>query len=207
VKAETFGRCKNCGQHYRKFQTFQKWCSIDCATQIALKALERAKKKRLVEVSREKKNRLERLKTRSELILEVQREFNRYIRIRDSLLPCISCGVAATHQAAKWQAGHYLSTGARPDLRFDEFNVHKQCVRCNMHLAGNITLYRIGLAKKIGADQLSRLEGTPDPLTVKMSREELSNLRVKYRKMANEMLKNVERTGQLAVQDGSGKAS
>jgi hypothetical protein len=80
----------------------------------------------------------------------------------------------------QWHAGHYLSTGARPELRFDEQNLHKQCSACNTHLSGNLVLYRAELIRRIGLDEVERLEGPQDPK--KYTIDELKAIRDDYRK-------------------------
>ena len=84
-----------------------------------------------------------------------QKLFNQYIRLRDKELPCVSCG---TTNDIQYHAGHYKPAGGFSYLRFDENNVHKQCVRCNSHLAGNLVPYREALIQKIGLDEVERLE-------------------------------------------------
>ena len=79
-----------------------------------------------------------------------------YIRERDDREPCISCG---TMVAAKWDAGHFKSRGARSALQFHEANIHKQCSVCNQHRSGNITEYRANLVEKEGLGLVSFLEG------------------------------------------------
>ena len=105
------------------------------------------------------KAKLERLKSKAQWAKEAQQSFNRWIRERDAELPCVSCG--RFHQG-QYHAGHYLTTGARPELRFDELNVHKQCSPCNLHLHGNPILYRLELINRIGIDALAALEGPHD---------------------------------------------
>jgi hypothetical protein len=82
-----------------------------------------------------------------------------------------------------------LSTGARPNLRFDEQNVHKQCQPCNTHLSGNLINYRINLIKKIGLDGVLRLENDFEPK--KYLIEELKEIVQIYRKKVK-MLKTVD---------------
>jgi hypothetical protein len=85
---------------------------------------------------------------------------HRYIHLRDAGKPCISCGATLSGRA---DAGHYISAGSCTALRFDERNIHLQCVRCNMFLSGNLREYREGLIRKIGIEQVLELEG-PQPI-------------------------------------------
>jgi hypothetical protein len=91
---------------------------------------------------------------------EAQAAFNAWIRVRDEDLPCISCG---TTEAGQWHAGHYRTTAAAPELRFDENNCHKQCAQCNNYKSGNISEYRPNLIDRIGQEELDKLEGPHEP--------------------------------------------
>lgn len=146
----------------------QSVCSPLCASRYV-----RAKAKEKKASDRAK---LEGLKPLRKLLSEAQTHFNRYIRARDEGLPCISCG--RMHEGA-WDAGHYLSTRARPDLRFDEANVHRQCVPCNQFLSGNAVAYRAGLIARLGLVEVERLEGPP-AARGRYSRDEVAELKKEY---------------------------
>lgn len=88
---------------------------------------------------------------------KAQKAFNEYVRLRDAKLPCISCDKPADWHG-QWHAGHFKTVGARPDLRFDEDNCHKQCSVCNNYLSGNLAMYSVGLTQKIGAERVAALE-------------------------------------------------
>ena len=86
-----------------------------------------------------------------------QAEFNKFIRLRDAHLPCISC---QRFHEGRYDAGHYLSIGAHPEHRFNEDNCHKQCHwNCNIQQSGNIKNYRIELVKKIGIQKVTKFRG------------------------------------------------
>lgn len=82
-----------------------------------------------------------------------QKFFNAYIRKRDAHLQCISCGTGSPANA-----GHFYSEGHYKTLRWNEDNVHGQCIRCNHFLHGNLNSYRINLEKKIGKEALLILD-------------------------------------------------
>lgn len=134
--------------------TLTRTCSVPCA----LDDIERQKKKTF---RAETRMRREKIKTRGMWVRDAQLSFNRYIRVRDSGLPCISCG---RNTGAKVNAGHYRPVGAYPELRFNEINCHLQCEHCNTYKAGNLTEYRIGLIAKIGLPLVEWLEGPHKPL-------------------------------------------
>lgn len=49
-------------------------------------------------------------------------------------------------------------TAAAPQLRFDERNIHKQCVVCNQHKSGNLVPYRVELISRIGQEAVDEIE-------------------------------------------------
>jgi gamma-glutamylcyclotransferase (GGCT)/AIG2-like uncharacterized protein YtfP len=55
-------------------------------------------------------------------------------------------------------AGHFYNAGHYPGLRFDEDNVHGQCIHCNNFLSGNLIEYRDNLVMKIGLVRFDRLK-------------------------------------------------
>ncbi|VEB00995.1 bacteriophage Lambda NinG protein [Klebsiella pneumoniae] len=60
-------------------------------------------------------------------------------------------------------ASHYRSRGAASHLKFNVFNVHSACTRCNRQLSGNAVEYRIRLIERIGLDRVERLETDNEP--------------------------------------------
>ena len=162
----------------------QSTCSIPCALAFVAARKAKAAARFAAEERRLTAQARVRLKTRSELAQEAQVAVNAYVRLRDAALPCVSCG--RNHQG-QYHAGHYMSRGARPDLRFDLDNIHKQCAPCNEHLSGNIANYRIELVRRIGQAAVDRLEGPPKP--DKLTRDELIEMKARFRAMARELQK------------------
>ncbi len=168
-------KCRICRGLFVKRSVAHKDCSPECAIEGV--KLDKAKKER--KVYRDSKAKL---KTRREWLRDAQVAFNKFIRKRDENDPCISCG---RHHTGQYHAGHYLSTGAHPALRFDEANCHKQCQPCNSHLSWNIARYRPALIAKIGQAEVDRLEGPHDPK--KWTIPELRAIRVEYNRKAREL--------------------
>ena len=139
--------CRVCEKEFAPNLPLQAVCSLVCARRIP-------KINRQADKARDKARR-QAIKPRSKWLAEAQAAFNAWIRQRDSDLGCISCGT----REGKINAGHYLSTAARPELRFDERNVHKQCERCNTYLSGNLIAYRAALIRRIGHEEVDSLEG------------------------------------------------
>ena len=167
--------CSHCKTSFVPQRPMQKVCSPSCAMQLisreAQKGNERAKREERKAIRAAK----ERAKTRGDWQREAQQAFNAFIRARDDDLPCISCG---RWHNGQWHAGHYLTVGARPNLRFDETNCHKQCQPCNTHLHGNLVNYRRALIAKIGIDAVEGLEA--DQSVKKYSIEDLKAIKAEY---------------------------
>jgi hypothetical protein len=174
--------CKVCKVKFEPKRALQSVCGIDCAKQHASYQSIKAIAKKQLE---ERKQVKEKLKTRSDWMKEAQTAFNSYIRQRDDKSPCISCG---RHHSGQYHAGHYLSVGARPELRFNEDNVHKQCSTCNTHLHGNLILYRANLIDKIGKEMVEWLEGPHN--IQKYTADDLAKIKKKYKEKLKQLQKS-----------------
>ena len=152
----------------------QQACSIDCAVILGKQKTIKDQAKQLKAERSKVKQRKEALKSLTELANEAQIPVNKYIRLRDKHLPCISCGKFRQSM----HCGHYRSRKAAPHLRFNENNMHSQCAECNTHLSGNQIEYRINLVKKIGLEAVEQLEN--DNRTHKYTREELIAIKKEY---------------------------
>jgi hypothetical protein len=157
--ASTPKTCKVCKCQFDARLPMATVCSMECAKSLAVSIRGKAEKQKLVKERKDTKEKLARLKTRAQWAKEAQQAFNGWVRARDAGMPCISCG---RHHQGQNHAGHYLSVGSRPELRYEPLNVHLQCAPCNTHLSGNAVLYRQALLAKIGPDYLAWLEG-PHP--------------------------------------------
>jgi hypothetical protein len=122
------------------------------------------------------------LKTTQDWLKEAQVVFNKFIRLRDIGLVCISCNLPPK----KKNAGHYYSQGGHSNVRFDEDNVHLQCEACNTHLSGNLLNYQIGIEKRIGAEKLIELQGRAH-LEKRWTVEEIKNIIKKYKDLVRDM--------------------
>lgn len=168
--------CRVCAEPFIPFQPLQAVCSLKCAKRVPIIARNTLKAEKKADRAKR-----ESLKPRSKWLAEAQKEVNAYVRIRDAALPCISCG---KYHEGKYDAGHYLSTGARPELRFDESNIHRQCVPCNRHLHGNLVLYRAALVERIGLSGVLWLEGPHEPK--KYTIEDLKAIKAEYQQKARD---------------------
>lgn len=183
--------CKNpaCRASFAPQRLGQAVCSPKCA--LAVVEVKKAKEKKSLALAgrREIKVRKEKLKTRADHLREAQAAVNEYVRLRDAHLPCISCDSTPNDNdlmtGSRWDAGHYRSVGACPELRFEPLNIHRQCVKCNRNLSGNAVEYRIRLVQRIGAEKVAWLEGLHPPC--KYTVEEIKTIKAKYRAMTKEL--------------------
>ena len=180
-------KCKVCNEWFIPAYANIRWC---CPEHGAIYAIElRAKEKVKSEAKRIKakheaekadRKRLaekkQQVKPLSYFIKQAQQAFNEFIRYRDREEACISCG---RHHEGQYHAGHFRTTGANPELRFNEDNVHKQCAPCNNHLSGNLIAYRPALIAKIGQARFDALMGPHE--MPKWKREDYIRIRDEYR--------------------------
>ena len=166
-------KCPICRQPATERFGLKLFCGYEHAAEWAKNAQDKRRAKEKAEARKVDREKLKSLKARSEWLKELQVIFNRFIRLRDAGLPCISCG-ALDDGSRQMQAGHYKTVGAHPALRFDESNTNSQCSRCNNFLSGNLLPYRVALIAKVGQAEVDRLEGPQLPL--KLTTEEIQAL-------------------------------
>jgi len=164
-------------------------CHYTCG--LAIKDVNQEKARKAIDQRerREIQVRKEKLKSRADHLREAQAAVNEYVRLRDAQLPCISCdSIPSDHDlitGSRWDAGHYRSVGACPELRFEPLNIHRQCVKCNRNLSGNAVEYRIRLVQRIGADKVAWIEG-PHPAR-KYTVDEIKAIKAEYRAKTKEL--------------------
>ena len=174
-------KCKVCGEYFvPKFHDIRiRWCCPEHGAILAMEEREKEKVKATAKRIKEQKEaekagrkrrkaKRESLKSKSQWDKEAQSAFNRYIRIRDEGKPCVSCGNPLIGKSnyltgSAIDASHYRSRGAASHLKFNVFNVHSACTRCNRQLSGNAVEYRIRLIERIGLERVERLEADNEP--------------------------------------------
>ena len=149
-------KCKVCKKPYDRKSDTQVVCSYECSLLYAEKLKNKRKNKKRLDIGREKKKAL------SEDIVHLkkvaQKVFNEFIRLRDSKLPCISCG-KIIKEGETSHASHYRPA-TNSKLRYDERNVWRSCVKCNVFLSSNAIKYREALVVKLGEEVVEELDNT-----------------------------------------------
>lgn len=169
-------KCSTCRAVFEPRSMTHKCCGPVCAQTFA--EAEKARKCR-----KERQEGLAKLKRRADHMAEAQTAFNAWVRARDAELPCICCGKFSDSSAGvggKWDAGHYLSRGSHPHLRFDERNVFKQRKGCNRPGGTTAASFRLGVIARIGLAAVEALEA--DTQIRKWSIEDLQAIKELYRK-------------------------
>ncbi|WP_064116716.1 recombination protein NinG [Pseudomonas fluorescens] len=184
-------RVATCRASFVPSRMGQAVCSPACALIDAPKNQDKARKAIAQRDRRDIQVRKEKLKSRADHLREAQAAVNEYVRLRDAHLPCISCDSMPNDNdlmtGSRWDAGHYRSVGACPELRFEPLNIHRQCVKCNRNLSGNAVKYRIRLVLRIGAEKVAWLEG-PHP-ACKHTVEEIKTIKADYRAKTRQLKK------------------
>lgn len=189
MRKPTRRTCKVCKQKFTATFDNVWWC---CPEHGAIYALELREKQKVKEAAKRIKDerrkeqesrrshaeRRRAVKPLSHWVQMTQRAVNDWRRT--TLLAagygCISCG---TKTAFAWHAGHYRTTAAAPQLRFNPDNIWLQCSACNVHKSGNIEAYRAALVELIGEERVLALESNNE--THRYTREELDGIRAKAR--------------------------
>lgn len=191
-------QCKVCRKKFEPWNSMQVACSPPCALKYA-RRVEKENQKKERAYNRARKDEM---KSKAQRTKEAQAAFNAFIRERDYKDPCISCGKSkAEIEAGQWRtggywdAGHWLTRGARPEHRFNEDNCHKQCKVCNggsgnwSHKSESVKEgYDKRLEQKIGRERMDAIKNDHEPKNY--TPEELTDIKKKYRAKANELKRN-----------------
>lgn len=208
-------KCQNKGCPNKFIPQFpmQQGCSIDCRVTIGIEAAKKLKAKKAAsdrkakaEEKRADKEKLESLKTpkqkRSDLIQKAEKSVRDYRRAFELMRGsgCISCGRSQKEAfgtdgwkpGGAFDAGHYHSKGARPNLRMEPDNIWLQCKSCNAGSSkyarkGAVVSkqYRENLIKEIGLSRVEELDA--DDKARHWSEEELIEIDSIYKLKLKEL--------------------
>lgn len=143
-------RCKQCKEYVLAESGIKVpagfFCSMGHAIEFAKEQQAKANKRYLKKSKRQRKDiekrarakhraDKERVRPRSKWLDKLQAVVNQYVMyVLDKDQPCRTCG---TTNNIKYDAGHWLTRARRSELRFNLYNIHKQCsVQCNQHASG-----------------------------------------------------------------------
>lgn len=193
---------RTCRNSFVPKESFQSWCSHDCAVVIA-RAKQEQKRKAVDQLERkELKARKEKLKTHGDYVSEATTAVQAYRRLYELSIGsgCISCGKTQEQVQAEqgwktggaWDGGHFLGKGARPELRLVENNIWLQCKGCNGGSAkfprkgeSVANAFRAGLIERIGLEAVEALEADHAPR--KYTIDELKAITAHYRALVRQL--------------------
>lgn len=177
-------KCKVCKTAFEPTQPFQTWCCPDHGFLIAAGKLDKIKKAAQVKERRADQVTREKLKSKAQWAREAQDAVNKYVRLRDAHLGCVSCDKPASWDG-QWHASHFRSIGAASAVRFNLWNIHKSCSICNNWKSGNLSEYEPRLREKIGAEKVDWLR-TQNQLSAH-SIDYLKRLKIIFKKRAKRL--------------------
>lgn len=197
-------KAKGCGVIFTPHRMGQKACGPACAQEIARAIREQGDRQKMRDERKADREKRDRMKTHGEWEGEAQRAFNkmRRLQLHAQGHTCMSCQ-RPRHEIEQtdgwkpggaWDAGHFLSVGSHPELRFEPDNVWLQCKSCNAG-SGKYTRkartvaqdYETNLRALIGDERVDWLKG-PHAI-VKRTKPELEQLRNQFRALANALQK------------------
>jgi hypothetical protein len=189
LKPKTCAKAKGgCGEKFTPARDMQSACGWECGKRMGELANAKKAAKAAAEDKRETRAKLEAMKKYGELVAEVQTAFNLFIRRRDKDKPCICCGqpLGDPKFGGAFDAGHYLSRGSAPNLRFDETNVNAQRKGCNRPGGTTRAQFRAGMVGRHGLAAVEALEADQAPR--KHTKDELRAMRAEYRAKAKQLM-------------------
>ncbi len=162
-------------------------CSPSCALSIVNDKKEKEEAARLKRERMEWRAKLAESKPISHWLKRTQTAVNALRREMDKDQPCYTCG---TYETVQREAGHYRSRGACSSARFDIVrNLRTCCHFCNVHLSGNLGVYRARLVQEIGEAEVQALEAMPK--SYRWTREECQQIeadaKMKLRELQNSL--------------------
>lgn len=93
--------------------------------------------------------------TKASLKRKLRVVLHKYIRMRDAYyedgawwVKCVTCGERLPFKAST--AGHFFPAGTYPAVRFAEWNINGQCIRCNKYQHGALIQYTIEMISRYG---------------------------------------------------------
>ncbi len=156
-------------------------CAGDCADEFIQKHIEKSRNKKRIKQNKRR--------TKMSPLMQTQKVFNRYIRVRDAVPngKCISCPRLIICGSPTCHAGHFYSRGARSDLRFNENNVFGQCQNCNNYGdAETAVKFKEAVIEKIGQKEFDKLSVSTQQ---DYSEKALKKLRIHFNKKIKKLEK------------------
>ena len=175
------------------------FCSFEHAASHGQKKAHEAKERQImkeIEIAEDSKKNIEkalanpRQRSRDKMTIKqlenwAQKPINDYVRLRDKGKSCPSCGKSEEEvEAAQgwktggaWDAGHFMSRGAKNQLRFNLNNIHRQCKSCNAG-EGQFSFKRETVGERFEEELIKRIG--PEKVEALKNNNELSSFSRSY---------------------------
>ena len=127
----------------------------------------------------------ESLKTLSDYKEDLQVKINLIVRLIDRGYPCI----ATDSFDGKMNAGHYMSVGSNPTIRFHLENIWLQSVHSNKWKAGDTLRYQQGIIKNFGSEYLDYLNSLQQIPPIRLTIEDIKQVLP----ICNDIIKELKR--------------
>ncbi|MRW82915.1 recombination protein NinG [Pseudoduganella sp. FT26W] len=179
---------RSCRAEFVRPAPFVIWCSPECGAVLAMAKLDKQRQAAAKAERKERKEKLAKFKRKADHVADCQKAFNAWVRFRDRDKPCICCGrraAAGSLTGGVWDAGHYLSRGSHPHLRFDERNVFAQLKGCNRPGGTTAASFRAGVIARIGLAAVEALEA--DNESRHYTVDQLIAMTAHYRKLLKDL--------------------
>lgn len=165
-------KCKTCNKPFEPYKSTDPCCSYPCTVAFYQEKEIEKRHKELISKVKEIDSLSKLMKTAKELV-------QRFARLRDKNLPCISCG---TNKAYEWHGGHLFKSELYSGVRLEEININKQCGQCNTFKNGNEAEYVAGFIKRYSIQDFTALhERALKTKNKKWNKEELIQIINKYK--------------------------
>ena len=182
-------RCKVCKEEFTPQRPLQSVCGFDCAAAIGRAKTAKADKEHAKANRAALKAAKMAIKPLSYWKRRAQTAINTYCRLRDlkAGYGCIDCGKPFEPQkpGGSVDAGHFLSRGSHPNLRYNELNIHAQRKNCNRPGGTTAAAFRLGMIARIGLEAVEALESDTSEKHYKIP--DLQEIEQKYLKLAREL--------------------
>jgi len=187
-------KCTGCKDYYP--QNLDTWirgpsgnfhnmpCLADTGRKKAKKTAIKRHKEEVKVAKKKHQNDKKEVRTRTKWYAMLQALVNQYVvHVRDKDEPCYTCG--KTDRSVKYDAGHYLTRAAKPELRFELTNIHRQCsVECNVHGSGMRVEYNEHIKLQYGQAHFDWLNGPHKPLKYQFPHwSDIEKEIIRYRKL------------------------
>lgn len=179
---------RTCRAEFVRPAPFVTWCSPECGAVLAIAKLDKQKRAQVAVERKDRQQKLAKFKRKADHVADCQKAFNAWVRFRDRFEPCIDCAKFAHDEGihgGAWDAGHYLSRGSHPHLRFDHRNVFKQLKGCNRPGGTTAASFRAGVIARIGLAAVEALEA--DQTARHYTVDQLIAMTAHYRKLLKDL--------------------